>query len=277
MCISALIIKHAHHPDRKSTRQPRPRALSGYTRQIRGRMCYRFFLRKSELARACEALKAALHAEFSDQVNIAPSSPVAAARRGPSAATPSVSALRWGLVPAWAASPEACPPALANARADTLGSKPSFAESFRKRRCIIPAGGFFEWETLPGGKKQPWLFRRRDGAPLLFAGIWDRWNGADGRSLESCAIVTTTPNADIADLHDRMPACLDTPGALDWLAPETDVRSLDALLRPTPDRSLERFRVDPRINSVRVTDPACLDPWRPPPADDEPQLSLGFD
>ncbi|OIR05155.1 putative SOS response-associated peptidase YedK [mine drainage metagenome] len=240
-------------------------------------MCYRFFLRKSELNRACEALKAALRAEFSDQVNIAPSSSIAVARREPSSETPVVSSLRWGLVPAWAATPESCPPSLANARADTLAAKPSFAESYRKRRCLIPAGGFFEWETLPGGRKQPWLFHRRDGAPLLFAGIWDRWTGADGRSLESCAIVTTNPSADIADLHDRMPVCLDLPSAVTWLAADTAGSSLEALLRPAADRTLDRFRVDPRINSVRFSDPACLAPWSPPPPSDEPQLSLGLD
>ncbi len=241
-------------------------------------MCYRFFLRKSDLARAAEALSAALRAEFSDRHNIAPSSSVAVVTPGPVPGSREVAMMRWGLVPSWARSPEANSPSLANARADSLETKPSFRAPFRRHRCILPAGGFFEWESLSGGRKQPWLFRRTDGAPLLFAGIWDQWKGSDGRHIESCAIVTTEPNSLVGALHDRMPVCLQPDEAIRWIeTAEASAPGLASLLRPAPDPLLECFRVDPRMNSVRVDDPACLAPLSPPEDAPGDQLPLGLE
>src|SRR5882672_3924978 len=108
----------------------------------------------------------------------------------------------WGLIPSWSNEPKG----FINARGETLQEKPSFSESFERRRCLIPADGFYEWKRL-GKAKQPYYFQLKDGAAFAFAGIWDQWQG-DSRLIVSCAIITTTPNELLASVHDRMPVIL---------------------------------------------------------------------
>jgi putative SOS response-associated peptidase YedK len=165
--------------------------------------------------------------------------------------------LRWGLIPAWADDPT-IGQRLLNARSETAAEKPAFREAFRKRRCLIPADGFFEWRAEKR-KKQPYLFHRPDGRPFVFAGLWERKERLREPPLETCTILTTAANEVVRPFHDRMPVIL-TPGqAADWLA-AADA----ALLQPTADDFLIATAVDPIVNSPRVDDARCV---APPPQD----------
>jgi putative SOS response-associated peptidase YedK len=222
-------------------------------------MCYRFYLKASDLKTAAKKLQAARGPEFKTRFNIAPGSKIPAIRKG--AEANEALELRWGLVPAWSKTLEPQAAKLANARGETLAEKPSFRESFKQRRCVVAASGFFEWEEK-GGRKMPWLFSRRDGEPLLFAGLWESWRSGEGELLESCAIVTTSPNALLARIHDRMPVILEEEGARSWLesGPERSA-ALQELLRPLPADTLQGLAVDPWVNSVRHDDERCIAPY----------------
>lgn len=168
-----------------------------------------------------------------------------------------LAALRWGLVPSWARSPGDAP---VNARAESLADKPSFREAFRRRRCLIPASGFYEWEAR-GRARRPWLFRRRDGAPFGLAGLWETWRGPDGGVLESCAVVTTAPNALMEPIHHRMPVALAAEQWEAWLDPHAaEPAALEPLLRPWPAELMTAVAVSDRVNHVRHDDAACLEP-----------------
>jgi putative SOS response-associated peptidase YedK len=120
--------------------------------------------------------------------------------------------MRWGLVPTWQKDPKAGPP-LINARGETLATKPAFRMAFKKRRCLIPADGFYEWQKIAGAKvKQPYYIRFAKDGPFAFVGLWERWRGPDDATVETCTIVTTTPNALMESLHDRMPVILSRRG-----------------------------------------------------------------
>src|SRR5947207_7573503 len=121
--------------------------------------------------------------------------------------------MQWGLVPSWAADPDSGPRPI-NARAESLLDKPQFAGALQRRRCVLPVDGFYEWEKLPDGRRQPYFISATAGGPLALAGLWDRWVAPDGDALVTCTIVTTDANRPMSDLHDRMPAILD-PAALD--------------------------------------------------------------
>ncbi|HRS87993.1 MAG TPA: SOS response-associated peptidase [Syntrophales bacterium] len=154
-------------------------------------------------------------------------------------------ALHWGLVPSWAKDP-AVGRRMFNARAETIAEKPSFREAFRRRRCLIPADGYYEWQKTPGRRKQPWLIRLRSRAPFAFAGIHEIWKGADGEVLRSCAIVTTTPNDLLAPIHDRMPVIVRREDEERWLdGGERDQARLLAVLRPYPPEEMEALPVPP--------------------------------
>ncbi|HEY0128503.1 MAG TPA: SOS response-associated peptidase, partial [Rubrobacteraceae bacterium] len=113
---------------------------------------------------------------------------------------------RWGLIPSWAKD-SSMGARLINARAETVAEKPSFRDAFKRRRCVIPADGFYEWQRV-GGKRQPYFFRMRDERPFGFAGLWERWEGAGGETLYSCTILTTEANEVLRPVHDRMPVIL---------------------------------------------------------------------
>lgn len=149
-------------------------------------------------------------------------------------------ALRWGLVPAWSPEPRTAYSTF-NARAETVADKPTYRHAFRRRRCLIPADGFYEWRTV-GKRKQPYCIAPTDGEPFAFAGLWERWE-RDETVVESCTIVVTTANATIAPLHDRMPVILARADEALWLDPtQTDPAILQLLLTPCAP---ERVRVWP--------------------------------
>ncbi len=140
--------------------------------------------------------------------------------------TRNVQLFRWGLIPGWAKDPR-IGYKMINARAETVAEKPSFRVSFQSRRCLIPADGFYEWKT-ENGRKYPFLFTLKDRIPFTFAGLWDSWRGVEDEVINSCTIITTTPNSLVAQYHDRMPVILDDSNRWLWLenTPPVDLQTL---------------------------------------------------
>jgi putative SOS response-associated peptidase YedK len=180
-----------------------------------------------------------------------------------------VDEFHWGLVPFWAKDAKTGLKMI-NARAEGLADKNAYKRAFKKRRCIIPADGFYEWKKVPGQKrKQPYYIERNDGEPLAFAGLWEVWRGPDGQEddtdpLRSCTIITTTPNDTMAEIHDRMPVIL-PPGAWEaWLDPDNDdLETLGKLLIPAPNSLLTIRPVSLMVNNARENGPELLDPFEP--------------
>ena len=215
--------------------------------------------------------------------------PVVRERRRDGAEQRVLSLLRWGLVPSWAESP-AIGDKLINARAESVAEKPAYKRAFRRRRCIVPADAFYEWQVLtaapaaPGTRsrkppRQPYVIRRRDGEPLAFAGLWEIWrdpevtdDDAPDAWLRSCAIVTTQANDLLAPIHSRMPVVL-AEGAWDqWLDPALDgTPSLESLLAPAPDEWFEAYPVSSRVNSPQNNDADLLQEVEPAEAQAPPE------
>jgi len=166
-------------------------------------------------------------------------------------------ALRWGLVPFWAKD-ATIGRRLINARLDSLRDKPAFREAFARRRCLIPASGFYEWGVDDAGKKQPFFIRPR-GEPLLaMAGLWERWRPQGGEPLETCVIVTTDANALLAPIHDRMPVLLSRAAQDVWLDPSSDVAAIVELAAQGPE--LETWAVGTAVNDPRNDDERVIAP-----------------
>jgi putative SOS response-associated peptidase YedK len=179
--------------------------------------------------------------------------------------------IHWGLVPIWAKDMKVGN-RMINARAETLAEKNAYKRAFKKRRCIIPADGFYEWKKVPGQKKkQPYFIERTDGEPFAFAGLWEVWRGPDreGDPIASCTIITGEPNEKMAEIHDRMPIML-PPSAWDaWL--DGDVDDLDMLgkfLVPAPAKLITIHPVSTEVNNVRNQGPHLMDPVDPDESDE---------
>ncbi len=184
--------------------------------------------------------------------NIAPTRQVYAVAAGPTG-TRVLTALRWGLVPAWSKGPASGAP-MVNARAETVATKPAFREALLSRRVLVPVSGFYEWHRHGPGRREPaepWYFRRADGEPLVFAALAETWYDGEGRPLRSCAVITTGPNAVMAPVHDRMPVVLRRRDWDEWLAPRPLAPArLAQLLVPPPDHLLEAVRVSRAVNNT---------------------------
>lgn len=196
--------------------------------------------------------------------NVAPTDPVYAVSETP-AGRRLLGAYRWGLVPPWAPDPSIASRRI-NARAETLETK--FAQPFERRRCLLPADGFYEWERRPDGTKQAWFIRRVDDAPMVLAGLWDLWRpkeaGEAGEAMRTCTIVTTRANALLAPIHDRMPVMVDPSDWDEWLDREhRATAALRRLLEPADVSVLERFEVSSRVNSVRNNGGDLVAPLNP--------------
>jgi putative SOS response-associated peptidase YedK len=207
-----------------------------------------------------------LAGELSPRYNIAPSQPVAAVRAGEGGAR-ELTLLQWGLIPSWAKDP-AIGSRMINARAETAAEKPSFRAAMKRRRCLIPASGFYEWARV-GAAKQPFFIRMKEGRPFALAGLWEQWCGEDGSELETCAILTTSPNEMTAKIHPRMPVII-APGDYGrWMDPANEKPgTLEPLLRPYPAGEMEAHTVSRHVNNPRNDEPACIEPARIEPAGD---------
>jgi putative SOS response-associated peptidase YedK len=203
--------------------------------------------------------------EFEPRFNVAATDAVLGVRRDDDGGR-ELGRLRWGLVPErWAEKRSGRP--LINARAESLASQPAFAESFRERRCLIPADGFFEWRRDETGKTPVWI-TRTDGELFAFAGVWAalpaRASGDAGEMLHSCAIVTCAPNELIRPIHDRMPVVLDPELEAAWLDPERPDDELLELLRPAAAELLSVREVSDAVNDVREDGPHVIEPREAP-------------
>jgi putative SOS response-associated peptidase YedK len=166
--------------------------------------------------------------------------------------------LKFGLIPRW--SKEAKPAFFGNARSETVFAKPAFRDAVKKRRCLVPADGFYEWEEV-GGKKLPWLFRLQDSGLFAFAGIWESWTNPQGEAIETCALLTTTPNELISPFHDRMPVILTKDNMQQWIdTKELTEENSKSLFQPIDKNHMQGTRVDPRVNSPRYEAPDCVTP-----------------
>lgn len=196
--------------------------------------------------------------------NVAPTKDVYAVLADGS--TRHLDAFHWGLVPRWAKDPK-IGSRLINARAETLATSNAFRSAFRKRRCIVPVTGFYEWRKTPGVKvKQPFFVHHPDGVPYAFAGLWEVWRGPDGdqEPLRSCTIVTTTPNEPMRAIHDRMPVILPPKRWDRWLdRDEEDTDLLGQLLVPASPEVIAMRPVSTQVNNVRNDGPELTDEAAP--------------
>jgi len=223
-------------------------------------MCGRYLLRTAleELARLFGFIE---RPNLAPHYNIAPTHqvPVIRQRREP-AGQRSIAALRWGLVLPWAENPKAGAP-LINARAETLVEKPAFSGALQKRRCLVPADGYYQWRD-GDASKQPHLIARRDHAPFAFAGLWERWGPRrdPAAALDSFTIITTQANDFLTPFHHRMPVVLTPECYASWLNPDADLSTAQALLAPARNYLLEAVPLARAVNSVRADGPEVLQP-----------------
>ncbi|HOG77994.1 MAG: SOS response-associated peptidase [Anaerolineaceae bacterium] len=201
-------------------------------------------------------------ADWKRRYNIAPSQDIAAVR---DAETRAVEMLQWGLVPFWAKDP-AIGNSLINARSESVHEKPSFKNAFRKRRCLILADGFYEWQKSDKGSR-PFYFSLRAGEPFAFAGLWENWQPKDqpAAALTTCAIITTAANETVSPVHERMPVILRGEAMWDWLL-ESGETALLSLLRPAPADWLRAWEVSRAVNNPRQDGPECAEPVQSTPA-----------
>lgn len=190
--------------------------------------------------------------------NIAPTQPVAAVRLALGTEERELTFFRWGLIPSWSKESN-IGSRLINARSETVTEKASFRAAFKRRRCLIPASGFYEWQRL-GSKKQPVYIRSSEDAPLALAGLWETWHAADGSVIDSCTILTTEPNELMQPIHNRMPVIIDRPDYDLWLQPEPNPEAGLHLLRPYPASKLVAYPVSTAVNNPRNDDPHCIVP-----------------
>ena len=168
-------------------------------------------------------------------------------------------ALRWGLIPSWAKD-KAIGNRMINARAEGIAEKPSFRRALRTRRCLVLADGFYEWKKM-GASTVPHYIRLKSGAPFGFAGVWERWSAPSGETIQSCAIITTTANTLMADIHHRMPVILPGEAEEHWLDPTVeDPQKMLPLLQPYTEAELEAYAVSTLVNSPRNDVAACIKP-----------------
>lgn len=221
-------------------------------------MCGRFTL-KTKPEQLAEQFDLPEVPWFEPRYNIAPTQPVVAVRApGGTGAGREAALLRWGLIPSWAEDP-AIGNRLINARAESIATKPAFRSAFKQRRCLVLADGFYEWAKTTD-TKQPHYIRMRDGRPFAFAGLWERWSrGAE--PIESCTLITTTPNDVLCSIHDRMPVILEPADYDRWLdRSHTNAEELMALLQPYAPEAMECYPVSLLVNNPRHEEPGCIEP-----------------
>ncbi|MFQ5407986.1 MAG: SOS response-associated peptidase [Anaerolineales bacterium] len=223
-------------------------------------MCGRFVLAidPAELQEAFAGVEMPPPEALQPRYNIAPTQPVAVI---PNDGQHRLDFYVWGLIPSWAKDPK-IGNRMINARAETLAEKPSFRAAYKRRRCLIPASGFYEWRRAPGGKtKTPMYIGLRSGAPFALAGLWESWWSPEGDQVLSCTIITTSPNELLAPIHNRMPVILPAAGHDLWLDPgELAADRLQGLLQPYPADEMRAYAVSTAVNNPRNDTPECIQP-----------------
>jgi putative SOS response-associated peptidase YedK len=204
---------------------------------------------------------------FPPRYNIAPTQPIAIVRLVEGKRQ--FALVRWGLLPSWVKDPKTFA-LLINARGESVAEKPAFRAAMKRRRCLIPADGFYEWQAA-GERKRPYYIHAKSGAPLAFAGLWETWTGPNGEEMETAAIVTTRANRLLAAIHDRMPVIV-PPEAFDfWLdGAHVDAKTAAAIIAPAPEGLLEAYEISTAVNRTANDNPKLLDPVAaaaPPPAE----------
>lgn len=228
-------------------------------------MCGRYTLTRSasEIAEHFGAELDEEAAALGGRFNLAPSQTVPVLRVPEPGAAPRLEGRRWGLVPSWARDP-AIGARLVNARLESVRTKPAYRAAVRRRRCLLPADGFYEWRSHPTRGREPHWVHLDDGGLFAFAGLYERWRGEDGALLATCALLTTEAGPALADLHPRMPVLVDPEDRAAWLDPET--QDAAPLLERLPGRASERLAYRPvtrRVNSPHNEGPACLEAPEP--------------
>ncbi|NMB88563.1 MAG: SOS response-associated peptidase [Chloroflexi bacterium] len=220
-------------------------------------MCGRFILTVEAPYLQQEFRLGDLPLDWQSRYNIAPSQPVAVVR---DAQARNVEWMRWGLVPFWANDVK-IGNRMINARAETLQEKPAFRTAFQKRRCLILADGFYEWQKPANkrGRSTPYLIRLRDHKPFAFAGLWEFWKSKEGEELLSCTIITTQANSLVEKIHDRMPVMLSGDRLWEWLQ-MNEAGELNNLLRPYPADQMEAVEVSPLVNNPVADSPEVARP-----------------
>ena len=220
-------------------------------------MCGRFTLRVPA-GLLVEEFGLAAEPVLSPRYNIAPTQNVPVIRAADETSAKRCDLLRWGLVPSWADDP-AIGNRMINARGETVAVKPSFRAAFSKRRCLVPADGYYEWRTTGDGK-QPYFFHLDGDRPFVFAGLWESWQSPDGSPLETFVIITTNANEQTLPYHDRMPVVLRGSATDQWLHRQASRDQLLELLQSRPWDDLVIEPVSKLVNNPRNDRPECVQP-----------------
>jgi putative SOS response-associated peptidase YedK len=193
--------------------------------------------------------------------NIAPTQQVLIVREEQGEKVRHLTTMRWGLIPSWAKDMSIGNKTL-NARSETVTTTPAFRESILKKRCLIPADGFYEWRKM-GSVKQPYCFEVGDGEVFALAGLWDEWTSPDGEIIESCTILTTGPNSLVEDLHNRMPVIVPPEKYEQWLDPDvTNFEEIRDILKPYEATLMRRHTVSTKLNNSKNDDAESAAPVR---------------
>ena len=225
-------------------------------------MCGRYAVTSSpEVIRALFRYRE--QSNFPPRYNVAPTQPIAIVRLVDGRRH--FALVRWGLLPSWVKDPKTFT-LLINARGESVIDKPAFRAAMRRRRCLVPADGFYEWQRA-GERKRPYFVRLKSGGPLAFAGLWETWTGPDGEELETAAIVTTKANRLLAPLHERMPVIVPPDGFDLWLdCAKVDAQTAAAVIAPAAESLLEAYQVSAAVNRTANDGPILLAPATAPPA-----------
>jgi putative SOS response-associated peptidase YedK len=225
-----------------------------------------FVCNRYRLTHSKEYLTERFEVEASDEeledrprYNIAPTQQVLIVRKEHGEKVRQLTTMRWGLIPSWAKD-ESIGTRTLNARSETVTTTPAFRESIRRKRCLIPADGFYEWQKM-GSVKQPYCFEVGEGEVFALAGLWDQWKSPEGQIVESCTILTTTANSLVADMHDRMPVIVPPDKYELWLDP--DVNAFEAIrdiLKPYDANSMRRYPVSRKLNNSKIDDAEFASP-----------------
>jgi putative SOS response-associated peptidase YedK len=198
---------------------------------------------------------------FPPRYNVAPTQPVPVVRLIEGQRR--FALMRWGLIPSWVKDPKTFA-LLINARGESVNDKPAFRYAMKRRRCLFPADGFYEWK-LEGGRRRAFYARRSGGGPLAFAGLWETWTGPNGEEMDTAAIVTTQANSEMGAVHHRAPVIVPPEQFELWLDDKSDPRLVEQVIRPAPDGSMEVFEVSPAVNKVTNDSPDLTEPYTAPP------------